>query len=311
MLHSFDGGAGGSDPNAGVTIDPATGTLYGTTTFGGTGGACRGGCGVLYAQAPDGTYTVLHAFNDSADGRYPAGRLIIDKQGNIFGIATSGGPGVGGTVFKYSAKGGFAVLHAFSDSDGFSPQGSLLLDRAGNLYGVTNSGGADEYGTVFKLTPKGDVTTLYSFTGGDDGGYPVGGLARDDLGNLYGATNLAGNGTTPFGTVFGLAPDGTLTTLHAFTGGRDGGYPIGNMLQVKGRLYGTTTGGGRHDDGAVYEVDLAKKTERVLHSFDDSDGANPQCGLTRHHGFLYGTASGGGANEFGVVYNVARKNAGE
>ncbi|HEX3653783.1 MAG TPA: choice-of-anchor tandem repeat GloVer-containing protein [Rhizomicrobium sp.] len=304
VLHSFDGGSGGSDPNAGVTLDPASGDLYGTTTFGGNAN-CRNGCGVLYQRSADGTFKVLHSFN-SEDGRYPAGQLTRDKLGNIYGVATSGGPNLGGAVFEYSAEGVFTVLHAFSGDDGFEPQGSLLLDRAGNLYGVTNSGGADEYGTVFKLTPKGKLTTLYSFTGGNDGGYPSGGLDRDSAGNLYGATNLAGNGSTPFGTVFRLAPDETLATLYAFTGGADGGYPEGNILQSKGRLYGTTTAGGGNDDGVVYEIDAAGGSETVLHSFADSDGANPQAGLTKNHRLLYGTASGGGANGYGVVFRLKK-----
>jgi uncharacterized repeat protein (TIGR03803 family) len=306
LLHSFDGGAGGSDPNAGVTIDPASGDFYGTTTFGGSG-ACRNGCGVFYRLGSNGKFKVLHTFDDAQDGRYPAGQLARDKLGNLYGVATSGGPNTGGSVFEYSATGAFTVLHEFSGDDGFSPQGRLLLNRAGNLYGVTNSGGADDYGTVYKLTPKGALTTLYSFTGGDDGGYPAGGLDRDKAGNLYGASNLAGNGSTPYGTVFKLAPDGTLTTLYAFAGGADGAYPAGNILQIKGKLYGTTTGGGANDDGVVYEVDAANKTETVLHSFADSDGATPQAGLTKNHRLLYGTASGGGADGYGVVFSVAKK----
>ncbi|HEX4080649.1 MAG TPA: choice-of-anchor tandem repeat GloVer-containing protein [Rhizomicrobium sp.] len=303
VLYSFDGAAGGSDPNAGVTIDPSTGDLYGTTTFGGSD-ACRNGCGVLYELASDGTYTVLRTFNEDTDGRYPAGQLLRDKKGNLFGIATSGGPDSGGTVFEYSAKGKFTVLHAFAGSDGFEPQGNLIQDSAHNLYGVTFSGGADNYGTVFKIT-AGDLATLYSFTGGADGGYPTGGVVRDKAGNLYGATNLAGNGTTPFGTVFELAPAGTLTTLYAFTGGADGGYPVGNVLQLQGKIYGTTSGGGADEDGTVYEVDA--ETETVLHSFAGTDGATPQAGLTREHGRLYGTAGGGGTDNLGVVFSLKRK----
>jgi uncharacterized repeat protein (TIGR03803 family) len=207
VLYSFDGAAGGSDPNAGVTIDPSTGDLYGTTTFGGSD-ACRNGCGVLYELAAGGAYTVLHTFDESTDGEYPAGELLRNKKGDLFGIATSGGPNSGGTVFEYSAKGAFSVLHAFAGSDGFEPQGNLMRDSAHNLYGVTYSGGADNYGTVFKITSAGDLATLYSFTGGADGGYPTGGVVRDKAGNLYGATNLAGNGTTPTGPCSNWRPMG-------------------------------------------------------------------------------------------------------
>jgi uncharacterized repeat protein (TIGR03803 family) len=305
VLHSFDGAAGGSDPNAGVTLDPSNGDLYGTTTFAGSGGACRGGCGVLYRLSASGKFKVLHDFKGS-DGEYPAGQLVRDTLGDIFGIATSGGPGQGGVIFEYSAKGSFSILHSFSGPDGFEPQGWLLMNRAGDLFGATNSGGADDYGTIFKLKPNGKLKTLYSFTGGNDGGYPTGGLDRDRAGNLYGATNLAGNGSTPNGTVFQLAPDGTLTTLYAFSGGNDGIYPNGNVLFAGGKVYGTTTGGGVNQDGVVYAIDVGSKTETVVHAFDDTDGAGPQAGLTKYRQHLYGTAGGGGSAELGVVFRVRK-----
>jgi len=305
VLHFFDGGANGLDPNAGVTIDPATGDLYGTTTFGGNG-PCRNACGLIYKISAGGTFQVLHQFDDSDDGRYPAGQLLIDKKGNIFGETTSGGPGIGGSVFEYSAKGKFKTLHFFADSDGFQPQGNLLMDKAGDLYGATYSGGADEYGTVFKLTTKGALTTLYTFTGGNDGGDPNGGLAQDSDGNLYGSTNPGGNGSAPFGTVFRLAPNGTLTTLYTFTGGADGGYPAGNVLLNRGKILGTTPAGGKHDDGVVYEVDASAGGETVIHNFSDKTGASPQSGLVRHNAILYGAAAGGGASEDGVVYSLKK-----
>lgn len=305
LLHSFDGGSGGSDPNAGVTIDPQTGDLYGTTTFGGNP-ASRNGCGVLYRLSSKGDFEVLHSFDDANDGRYPAGQLLRDKKGNFFGAATSGGPGLGGAIFEWTNKGKFKLLHAFSDSDGFQPQGGLLLGRDGNLYGATYSGGAHEYGTIFRLTPKGELITLYAFAGGADGGYPAGGLAMDGEGDLFGATNLAGDGGAPFGTVFKLAPDGALTTLYAFAGGADGGYPAGNILLSKGKLYGSTTAGGSEELGVIYQVDAASGAATVIHDFADADGAVPQAGVVKRHGRLYGMASGGGADEFGVVYSLKK-----
>ncbi|HEY3638029.1 MAG TPA: choice-of-anchor tandem repeat GloVer-containing protein [Rhizomicrobium sp.] len=307
LLHSFDGGSGGSDPNAGVTLDPKTGNIYGTATFGG-GEGCRNGCGVFYELAADGTYTVIHSFTGGSDGENPAGSLVRDRQGNYYGLATSGGPNGGGMVFKYTGKGGLKVLHGFGGSDGFQPQGSLLLDKSGTLYGVTESGGADDYGVVYRLGTNGKgFSVLYSFTGGADGGYPSGGLASDKAGNLYGATNLAGNGQDPNGTVFRLAPDGSVTTLYVFTGGADGGYPAGDVLQSGGKIYGTTTGGGADQDGVVYAVDAVKGGEKVVHSFTGDDGAGPQAGLTEYHKRLYGTAGGGGTDNYGVVFRMKMK----
>src|ERR1700728_3260682 len=86
------------------------------------------------------------------------------------------------------------VLYQFSGgADGNGPTGPLIADQAGNLYGTTELGGAQGYGfgVVFELSPprsrKGSwtETVLHSFNG-EDGADPLGGLAIDAQGNLYG-----------------------------------------------------------------------------------------------------------------------------
>jgi uncharacterized repeat protein (TIGR03803 family) len=133
----------------------------------------------------------------------------------------------------------FVVLHSFDGADGAYPYyAGLVRDAAGNLYGTTHYGGAHGWGVVFKLSPTGAETVLYSFTGGADGGAPHAGLVRDAAGNLYGTTPLGGaeastycwyyGRVTTCGVVFKLSADGTETVLHRFTGGADGGNPIGS-----------------------------------------------------------------------------------
>ena len=75
-------------------------------------------------------------------------------------------------------------------------------------------------GTVYKIAANGTFTTLYNFTGGTDGGFLYGTVDIDKDGNVYGST--VDGGANGFGTVFKLAPNGTLTTLYNFTGGTDG-----------------------------------------------------------------------------------------
>jgi uncharacterized repeat protein (TIGR03803 family) len=75
----------------------------------------------------------------------------------------------------------------------------------------------------------------------------------DKKGNLYSTTFVGG--ADDYGVVFRLAPSGTETVLHAFTGGNDGGYPwTGLMADKKGNLYGTTYEGGTAGGGTVFEV---------------------------------------------------------
>jgi len=140
----------------------------------------------------------------ASTGQDPAGGMIADSAGNLYGTALIGGPGGYGTIFELSpptTSGGAwteTTLHAFSGApDGFSPVGPLVLDKAGNLYGTTTYGGLGvpyNYGIVFELSPPvvaGDPwteTILYTFQDLPDGQTPNGGLVRDSAGNLYGTT---------------------------------------------------------------------------------------------------------------------------
>jgi uncharacterized repeat protein (TIGR03803 family) len=45
------------------------------------------------------------------------------------------------------------------------------------------------------------------------------------------------------------------SSLHDFTGGSDGGYPISNVtFDSEGNLYGTASRGGQYGDGVVWEI---------------------------------------------------------
>src|SRR5438874_771999 len=86
---------------------------------------------------------------------------------------------------------------------------------------------------------------LYSFTGGSDGYVPEGRLLRDKQGNFYGTAYAGGNDS--MGVVYKVAPDGTQTVLHSFTGGaKDGAFPTnaGLAMDRAGNLYGMTQFGG-------------------------------------------------------------------
>jgi uncharacterized repeat protein (TIGR03803 family) len=98
ILHSFTGGADGSDPDAGVIRDSA-GNLYGTTFGGGINGE-----GVVYKLDPAGEETLLYAFTGGADGGKPYAGLIFDPAGNLYGTTTAGGTDAVGVVFKLTPQ---------------------------------------------------------------------------------------------------------------------------------------------------------------------------------------------------------------
>src|ERR1051325_552246 len=132
----------------------------------------------------------LYAFKGGTDGIHPSGSLVLDVQGNLYGVTNAGGGnGCGGngcgTTFKISADGTETVLHIFAGgTDGANPLGGLIADQAGNFYGTTSSGGGTGCGgggcgTVFKLTADGTVAILHAFAGRPDGEGPAAGLITD------------------------------------------------------------------------------------------------------------------------------------
>jgi uncharacterized repeat protein (TIGR03803 family) len=235
--------------------------------------------------------------------------LFRDARGNLYGTTVSGGAPINsGTVFRVDATGKEKVLHRFTNlAGGLNPVAGVIRDAAGNLYGTTQLGGdascndpGPGCGVVFKLDPRGTQTVLYAFRGLPDGNQPLSNLTRDAAGNLYGTTLYGGAQCTNIdgcGTVFKVDATGQETILYTFTGGADGGAPIGGLVRdATGNLYGTTAGFGTYDDGVVFRLDPSGK-ETVLYSFKGgTDGASPLGGLVRSpDGSFYGTTEDGGS----------------
>lgn len=138
----------------------------------------------------------------------------------------------------------------------------------------------------------------FSFT---DGSSPNGDLLRDSEGNFYGTTQFGGSSNR--GLVYELDAKGNETILYTFTGGADGGIPIGRVIRDSaGNLYGITSLGGDPTCSCGTVFKLTKSgTLKVLHSFKGGkDGAQNQgqaeLGLVMVNGDFYGSASFGGVS---------------
>ncbi|MGB8909032.1 MAG: choice-of-anchor tandem repeat GloVer-containing protein [Candidatus Cybelea sp.] len=294
VIYSFKGkGLGdGAHPTAGL-ID-VTGTLYGTTPAGGANGE-----GTVFAITTSGKETVLYSFGSgSGDGGHPAAGLT-DVNGMLYGTTSGGGAGNQGTVFSITTSGAETVLHSFGSSgDGSYPYAGLTHVN-GTLYGTTEEGGYYTDGTVFSITTTGKEAVLHSFGDSGDGAEPQADLINVN-GTLYGTTFRGGANCDRSrglcGTVFSTTTSGTESVLHTFGKGSDGRLLRAGLINVKGRLYGTTQAGGKHDDGTVFSITTAGN-EAVLHSFGGSgDAADPLAGLSNLKGTLYGTTYDGGGN---------------
>jgi uncharacterized repeat protein (TIGR03803 family) len=212
----------------------------------------------------------------------------------------------------------FEVLHTFAGgvTDGEYPAGGFVSDGSGGFYGTTQGGGASDLGVVFHLAANGPETLLHSFAGGGDGAYPNSLVPGRD-GSLYGTTEHGGNagcGGTGCGTVFKISPDGSESVLHTFqSGGEDGAFPLGGLLDRHGNLFGTTNAGGIDNCtdfgttgcGTVFELTHTGKFKLLYRFTGEDDGYGPAIApILDRAGNLYGTAEFGGTGGLGVVFKL-------
>jgi hypothetical protein len=106
VLYSFCSQSNCSDgawPTAGPTFDKA-GNLYGTTEGGGANLA--GLVWELKHTKSGWSEDVLYTFTGGNDGGAPTGSLVLDKAGNVYGTANTGGSAGSGAVFELTPSNG-------------------------------------------------------------------------------------------------------------------------------------------------------------------------------------------------------------
>lgn len=343
VLHPFgsviEGSVDGGEPRGDLIWGPG-GTLIGTTySFG------KHGSGTVFELTPqsNGQWTekILYDFGASAqDGKEPAGGVVRDKNGHLYGTTYVGGKYDGGTVFELipAATGSWTekILHNFEGflggTDGYSPVGSLVLDPQGHLYGATFFGGKNTSGVVYEVTigASGEGTEKVIYPLGAIGGIAGNpatsnaGLVLDGKGNLYGTSTEGGQelgNSCSCGTVFELSPGpgGTWkeTTIHHFIAAKtDGSDPRSSLIfDTAGNLYGTTYNGGAYGRGSAFELTpgaAGKWTEKLLSSFgrSETDGSFPIARLVRDSAEnLYGVTYMGGKDNFGAIFEIPHAKA--
>jgi len=143
-LYTFKGGSDGSEPFTGVILDKS-GNIYGTTTFGGTGGN-NGGIVFELTAANGYAKTTLHNFNRLSDPAedFP-NAVTFDANGNLWGMTEYAlfklSPGTSGWtetfVFNWQNTPGWSTA--------FTP---LIIDSHGVIWGTDTWGGL-----AFKVVP--------------------------------------------------------------------------------------------------------------------------------------------------------------
>jgi uncharacterized repeat protein (TIGR03803 family) len=326
VIFSFDEDEG-AYPDSDLETD-SFGNIYGTTVLGGDFG---GGTVFRLSSTPNGwVHTILYSFTGGADGGEPYKGVTLDREGNLYGTAVTGGSGSCeggcGVAYKLTKSGGTwtqRVIHAFTGgNDGSGPGARLTVDREGNVYGMTPIGGAYGLGTIYKIHqgPRGGWTfkVIHAFTGGADGGSGSAGRMILRNGLLYGAATTGG--TYGSGVVFELTPRAVgrwdFRTIYSFRGQPDGSFPYGALLfDGSGNVYGTTYYGGTNNIGAVYKLSrrpVGEWNESVIYSFQDVPDGNSSISnlVFDGAGNLYGTTSEGGLGR-GTIFKLSPVGGGQ
>jgi len=179
---------------------------------------------------------------------------------------------------------------------------SVHLSAQVTYWGLTSKGGDNDVGTVYFTNEEGVQTTVvHSFSYGE-GDSPVGmlTLGPDDL--LYGTTPGA---NIDYGVIFQIDPHNfQYQKMYSFTGGNQGMYPAGFLLEhTNGKIYGMTRNGGEDQSGTIFEYTPGDTDIVIKKHFTGDDGAHPEGGLIEAgNGLIYGLTSYGGANISGVLF---------
>jgi len=256
------------------------------------------------AKHQPGNFKTIFTF-DGSNGAAPGAGLIV-LNGVLYGTTQGGGANGYGAVFGLTTSGKETLVHSFS-TDGRTPD-STLLEQDGVFYGTTLSGpGNSGVGSVYALKTNGTELWTYDFKGDWNGAVPESGLI-DLGGTLYGTTESGGNYNDNDGSFYRITPAGKERELYAFVGTPDGASPRGNLIEIKGRLYGTTESGGvaNGSEGTVFSITTSGYGEKIIYAFkgDNGDGEAPVAGLAVQDGVMYGTTGGGGTAYGGTVFSV-------
>jgi uncharacterized repeat protein (TIGR03803 family) len=265
VLYRFGKLPDGELPGDSLLLD-ANANLYGTTS---AGGSLGGGTvfELTHAQSPGSPgweETILLQLPHRSETF--TGLMWRTLGLNLFGATSNGELGFGAAfrLWRNGTEWLAEDLHNFNNIDGTSQaEGNLVEDQNLNIYGTSTAGCANGTGGVWELVHNPGLPStyqlLYSFgaTDSGDGLAPQSGVIVAPDGTLYGTTDSGGSKSSA-GTVFALAnsPNGWQeTVLYRFTGGQDGGEPVGQLLRDKqGRLYGVGLRGGQYGLGVVFRV---------------------------------------------------------
>lgn len=235
IVYSFDQPVDedGSEPFSRL-LQANNGNFYGMAQFGGTSPCFLGyGCGTLFEMNPSsGEFTWEFDFN-STNGANPEGGFVQGGDGNLYGIASSGGSNDGGSIFKMTPSGTMTTLYDFCANPctaGYNPSFGLFQATNGLFYGIAGSEqNGNDYEIMFSFQAPGLKPFITALPASGKVGAPIKILGSD----LTGATAVSFNGTNqPAFTVVSRTEITTTVPTGATTGKVAVTTPAGSLSTV-------------------------------------------------------------------------------
>jgi uncharacterized repeat protein (TIGR03803 family) len=293
------GNADGTTP-FGEMVQFSNNVLYGTCSTGGTGGS-----GTIFridATALPATFTKVFDFGVGT-GTNCLGRLIKAANNLVYGVTNAGGTGSNGVIFSFDPATNTYATVANLAAGGFSGQwGGLLEDGSGVFVGLSLDGGSASSGALYRYSVATNTFTELVGFSFSNGSVPRGRLLRASDGLFYGVTSTGGVNNK--GVLFSFDPNtSTYQLRHSFGTGTGGDFPLGSLLEVGGKLYGTCSEGGNSGLGVIFEYTLSNGTLVKKVDLLANDGGAPRAGLFKPAGnpLCYLLTTSGGTNGKGSI----------
>jgi len=274
--------------------------------------------------------TVMHEFN-SANGKFPDGRILLASDGKIYGTTTDGGvtaanPNFGyGVLYQYDLEiDQFRVVQFFNGDPPYiaNPGSGLIETSPGTLFGTTIAPGK-----IYKYNVATELVTFSANVPNFNSGGLVtqneitGELFKASNGMLYGTSKRYSSclNAQPFlGSIVRLNPtNNAFSYIHPFNCSITGGMtPNGSLVDgTPGKLYGTTYLGGDngyensgYGNGVLFEYDFIANTYTKKFDFDaQTTGTAAGPLINGGNGKLYGVLGAGNGirgseNYYGALY---------
>ena len=288
----------------------------------------------LAQPAAASTLQTIFSFGGAGNAGFaPAGQILADHAGNVYGITTDATVG-GGAIYEISppANGGawtgagiyqFVVGHV-----GVIPSGGLA-GGAGRFFAATDANNYSENygcGSVFSLSLSSAAATALKLShlnsAPGSGCYPDGPVNLAPNGDVFAIAGNGGKAQGGFGAIMRFRPPAmgrthwSQQTIYSFTGKADGFYPQQPMLlSASGALYGTALAS---SNGRAFPTPLFQLRPPVhgqngwnfslIYQFPPAECADGVGQLIEDaHGVIYGPCSdnlGSGGDQPGNIFSL-------